>query len=153
MSNQNDHNKEGSIENPIDKDKVTDTPGILEYAHHVGSALIKPEDRGKLKSQSLSAMYAQTDLQLGQIRRQIELLAEEARIIQNRKEISEQIYNAKISFKPIVGHVYHLYQKEGDEHILSMLGPDDWGRSKPDWNFVSTVKLFGDYTWEILGDD
>ena len=35
--------------NPIDKDKTSDSPGLLEYAHHVGSALIRPEDKGKLK--------------------------------------------------------------------------------------------------------
>ena len=78
--------------NPIDKDKTTDSPGLLEYAHHVGSALIRPEDKGKLKSRALSAMYEQTDLQIGQIKRQIEVLVEEAKKIEDRKKVSEMIY-------------------------------------------------------------
>ncbi len=41
-------NKEEFI-NPIDPDKITENPHSLEYGHHAGSALIKPEDQGKLK--------------------------------------------------------------------------------------------------------
>ena len=140
-------------ENPIDKDKVTDVPGLLEYAHHVGSALIKPEDQGKLKGRALAAMYEQTDLQIQQIRRQIEVLADEAKKIQLRKEISERIYDAKLGFQPVIGHVYHLYSNEEGMETLSMLSPDDWGRSKPNWEHVAVVKLLGDHTWEILEDE
>ena len=46
--------------NPIDKDKITENPHSLEYAHHAGSALIKPEDQGKIKGRALSAMEHQT---------------------------------------------------------------------------------------------
>ena len=31
------------------KDKVADLPGLIEYAHSVGSAIVKPEDKGKDK--------------------------------------------------------------------------------------------------------
>ena len=54
--------------NPIDKDKIAEQPGLLPYAHHVGSGLVKPEDQGKLKGLALSAMEHQTDMQLDQIR-------------------------------------------------------------------------------------
>ena len=53
-----------NFENPIDKDKVTENPHSLEYAHHVGSALIKPEDKGKIKGRAISAMEHQTDQQI-----------------------------------------------------------------------------------------
>lgn len=144
---------EDTKDNPIDPDKVADNPGLLEYAHHVGSALIKPEDRGKLKSRALSAMYEQTDLQLQQIKEQIDLLAQQAREIEARKDISEKIYGSGISFEPIVGHVYHLYEKDDGSNQLSMLSPDDWGRSRPSWEHLATVKLLGDHTWQILNDD
>lgn len=139
--------------NPIDKDKVSEHPGLLEYAHHVGSALIRPIDRGKLKGRSLAAMYEQTDLQMQQIRRQIELLADEAKKIEQRKEVSEMIYASGLSFTPVIGHIYYLYQKEDNDFKLSMLSPSDWGRSKPNWAFVATVKLLGDHTWQIIEND
>ena len=36
--------------NPIDKDKIADAPHLLPYAHSVGSAIIKPIDKGKVKA-------------------------------------------------------------------------------------------------------
>ncbi len=44
----------------IDPDKVTDSPGLLPYAHHVGSAMIKPIDQGRTEGLAMSAMYEQT---------------------------------------------------------------------------------------------
>jgi len=140
------------IVNPIDEDKVSDAPGLLEYAHHVGSALIRPVDRGKLKGRSLAAMYEQTDLQMQQIMRQIELLAEEAKKIEQRKQVSEMIYATGLSFQPVIGHTYHLYEKEDGQFQLSMLSPNDWGRSKPNWQHISMVKLLGDHTWQIMNN-
>jgi hypothetical protein len=47
-------------ENPIDKDKITETPSTLPYAHHVGSPVIKPIDKGRVKGNAMSAMVEQT---------------------------------------------------------------------------------------------
>jgi hypothetical protein len=59
--------------NPIDKDKVTEIPGLIEYPHHIGSIAVKPEDVGKLKSRALTAMQEQTNMHLLQIQQQVEL--------------------------------------------------------------------------------
>ena len=137
-------------DNPIDKDKTTETPGILPYAHHVGSAVIKPEDEGKVKSRALSAMREQTNTQLQQIQKQAELLAKQANAIRKRMEISEKIYTADMSFEPFVGHVYHLYQKE-DNYRMYMIGPNEWGKSKPiGIEYIGSVKLMSDHTWELI---
>ena len=102
--------------NPIDKDKITETPSTLPYAHHSGSALIKPEDQGKIKSRALSAMEHQTDMQLSQIYEQMQLLAEQAKKLQSRKTISERVYMAEIRFDPLINHIYFLYEKEADSN-------------------------------------
>ncbi|MFN5418165.1 MAG: DUF2452 domain-containing protein [Flavobacteriia bacterium] len=136
--------------NPIDPDKITENPGTLEYAHHSGSALVKPEDQGKIKSLSLNAMEYQTDMQLGQIYEQMQLLAEQAKRLQDRKAISEKIYTAEMRFTPLINHTYHLYEKESKDYLLSLIGPNQWGRSKKTFEFVATVKLLADHTWEIL---
>ena len=142
-------NQEKETFNPIDKDKVTESPHNLPYAHTVGGSVIKPIDRGRVKGLAVSAMYEQTDMQMAQIREQIELLAEQARAIQRRIEISEQIYQCQMNFKPLIGHTYHLYRRDNGEEILSMVAPSEWGRSNP-LEFVATVKLLADHTWEIL---
>lgn len=136
--------------NPIDPDKITQNPHSLEYAHHSGSALIKPEDQGKLKSRALNSMEYQTDIQLNQIYEQMKLLAEQATKLNNRKKISEFIYQAEIRFEPFVNHDYHLYKKAEGTYLLSLIAPNQWGRSGKDLHFMASVKLLADHTWEIL---
>lgn len=136
--------------NPIDPDKVVENAHLLPYATSIGSSIVKPLDRGRIKGQAMAAMYEQTDMQLDQIRRQIELLAEQARAIQNRVLLSEAIYEAETNFRPVVGHVYHLYQKADGAHVLSMIGPDEWGRKGSPYVFEATVRLMADHTWDII---
>lgn len=135
--------------NPIDKDKVAESPHNLPYAHTVGGSVVKPIDKGRMKGLAVTAMYEQTDMQLDQIKEQIELLAQQARSIQQRVEISERVYQCQMNFKPLIGHTYHLYSRDNGEEILSMVAPGEWGRTNP-LTFVATVKLLADHTWEIL---
>ncbi|MFY7990381.1 MAG: DUF2452 domain-containing protein [Fluviicola sp.] len=138
------------FQNPIDKDKITETPGSLPYAHHTGSALVKPEDQGKLKGRALSAMEHQTDMQLHQIYEQMQLLAEQAKKLQARKTISERIYGAEMRFEPLINHVYFLYEKDSGDQLLSLIAPEQWGRSGKQFTFVAEVRLLADHTWDIL---
>lgn len=143
--------KDEDFINPIDKDKVTGTPHLLAYAHTVGGSVIKPIDKGRVKGLAVSAMYEQTDMQLEQIRKQVELLADQARQIHRRVEISERIYQCEMNFKPLISHTYHLYTRKDGTEFLSMIGPAEWGRSAP-VQFQATVKLLADHTWEILAE-
>ncbi|MGB0429360.1 MAG: DUF2452 domain-containing protein [Bacteroidia bacterium] len=135
--------------NPIDKDKITENPHSLEYAHTVGGALVKPEDKGKIKGRAVSSMHEQTNMQMGQIYEQMELLAKQAKQLQDRVEISERIYKAEMRFEPLISHIYYLYNK-GEKDMLTMVAPAEWGRSMPYDYFIAKVKLLGDHTWEIL---
>ncbi|MCB9223311.1 MAG: DUF2452 domain-containing protein [Crocinitomicaceae bacterium] len=143
--------KQKGFVNPIDPDKITENPHSLEYGHHVGSAVIKAEDVGKQKGRAIAAMEHQTDQQLNQIYEQMQLLAEQAKKINKRKEISEQIYQAKFRFEPIINHIYYLYEDEDTSHVLSIISPQQWGRSRTNkYNWIATVKLLADHTWEII---
>ncbi|MEO1517846.1 MAG: DUF2452 domain-containing protein [Bacteroidota bacterium] len=135
--------------NPIDKDTIADSPHILPYASNVGSAIIKPIDKGRVKGLAMNAMYEQTDVQLDQIREQVELLIEQARVIHSRVDVSEKIYMADMGFEPRIGHTYHLYERKSGKHVLSLVAPEEWGNNPP-FEYVSTVKLLSDHTWEVL---
>ena len=141
--------EEKQFQNPIDSDKITSTPNILPYPHHAGSAMVKPEDQGKIMGRALTAMEQQTDMQLNQIYEQMRLLAEQAKKIEDRKTISEIIYTAEIRFEPLVNHVYHLYRKS-NTFFLSLIAPNHWGRTKKDLTFMASVRLLADHTWEII---
>jgi hypothetical protein len=138
------------FENPIDPDKITEHPNTLEYPHHAGSALVKPEDKGKIKGRALAAMEHQTDMQLDQIYEQMQLLAAQAKKLNLRKDVSELIYQAEMRFEPLINHIYHLYRKEDGNYLLSLIAPDQWGRSKRSFEFLATVRLLADHTWDVL---
>ena len=104
--------------NPIDPDKITENPHSLEYAHHAGSAIIKPEDQGKIKGRAMSAMEHQTDMQLAQLYEQMQLLATQAKKLNERKEISHFIYQCEMRFEPFINHTYHLYKRSNGKFLL-----------------------------------
>ncbi len=111
---------------------------------------MKPEDKGKIKGRALAAMEHQTDMQLDQIYQQMQLLAEQAKKLNLRKEISELIYQAEMRFEPLINHIYHLYKKEDSTYLLSLIAPEQWGRSKKSFDYLATVRLLADHTWDVL---
>ncbi len=123
---------------------------VLPYAASVSGALIRPTEEGVIKHKALTAMEEQTNMQLMQIRKQIELLALQAQEIQKRKELSLMIYSASLSFKPNIGQVYHLYEKNDGSHLLSLVSPKEWGKGGPFKRFIASVRLLADHTWQEL---
>lgn len=143
--------KQDEFINPIDPDKIAEQPHLLPYAHTLGGVPIKPIDKGRVKGVAVTAMYEQTDMQLAQIRQHIELLAQQAKAIQDRVKISEQIYLADINFSPVMGKAYHLYQKQDGSNVLSLIAPEEWGKPCP-YEFVASVRLMADHTWMFCGE-
>ena len=142
--------KDDAFVNPIDRDKIAETPGLLPYAHTVGGAVIRPEDKGRIRGNAMTAMYDQTDRQMEQLRKQMETLMNQAKSLNARMEVSEVIYQSDIPFQPVIHHIYHLYQRKTDgKHLLSMIAPHEWGRKAP-YDHLASVRLLGDHTWEVL---
>ncbi|HQQ97450.1 MAG TPA: DUF2452 domain-containing protein [Cyclobacteriaceae bacterium] len=123
---------------------------VLPYSASVSGAVIKPNEQGLIRHHALTAMEEQTNMQLTQIRQQIELLAIQAKEIQQRKELSMLIYDARLSFAPVIGQTYYLYEKDDDSHIVSMVGPKEWGAKIPFKKFVAAVVLLADHTWKEI---
>lgn len=131
-------------------DMVTENPGLIHFPHTVGGAMIKPEDKGKIKGRAVAAMHEQTEMQVQQIYEQMKLLADQANAIKMRVEVSERIYGARMSFEPLIGKIYYLYEREDGSDLLSLIAPEEWGRSKSFSKFIAEVKLLADHTWEVL---
>lgn len=125
---------------------------VLPYSSAVSGAVIRPTEEGVIRHKALTAMEEQTNMQLGQIRKQIELLALQAQEIQKRKELSLIIYGAKLNFDPVIGQTYFLYEKKDASHLLSLISPAEWGGGAgPYKRFIAAVKLLADHTWmEVL---
>lgn len=133
------------------KQMAADEPGLLKYAAERGGALVDPVDKGKLKGRAVDAMYQQTGNQLEQILEQMKVLATQYEGIKERIEFSERVYLAKVNFETRVNHVYHLYATKKGEDILSLVGPEDWGKTgHPYQEFLCSLKLLADHTWEVV---
>lgn len=135
--------------NPINKDKVAENPGLLPYAHTAGGAVIRPEDMGKTKGRSITAMRQQTDRQMNQLYEQMEVLAHQAKLIAQRKEISERIYDAAMGFEPIINETYYMYEKDTGKDLLSLVAPNEWGRSFKYSRYLAKCLLLADHTWDV----
>lgn len=138
------------IINPIDPDTITESPGLIPYPHTIGSPAFAPNNQGAIKSRSMKAMEEQSNMQLGQIKEQITLLARQAEALQKRVDVSKAVYSAEMAFQPLTGETYHLYAREAQQFVLSMIGPEEWGRKIPFRHFIATVKLLSDHTWDVL---
>ena len=125
---------------------------VMPYAASAAGVAIRPTKEGVIKHKALWAMEEQTNMQLDQIKQQIELLAKQAQEIRKRKELSLMIYEAKLGFKPQIGHTYHLYEKKDGNHMLSLVAPTEWGGHGPFKQFISSVRLLADHTWVEISE-
>ena len=57
-------------------------------------------------------------------------------------EWNEILYNAKYSFEPIIGEVYHLYLAKDGSNFLSIIHPDHWNK-----NHIGSFKLNSNKKW------
>ena len=120
------------------------------YALSVTSPKIEPIDKRMLKANAHEAMQHQANQQIQMLKKQAELMMKQAREIEERLEISHAIYKADINFEPVINGIYHLYQKEDGAQVLSMVAPYEWGKKMPFAQYLHTVRLLGDRTWDVL---
>lgn len=116
----------------------------------VGSPVIRPIDKNKLQANAVEAMHMQAHQQINMLRKQAELIMQQVKEIEDRLKISELIHKADMRFKPVLGQIYYLYEKEERKFLVSMIAPEEWGRSKSFSRYLSTVRLLSDSTWDIL---
>lgn len=130
--------------------KITDMPSLLEYAHTVGGFAITPTNEGHIKGQAREAMKEQTEEQLKIIFEQMKVLAQQVQDIKKRVMVSDIIYNVKMSFHPVIGKNYFLYEQVNGERYLSLISPQEWGEKMGDQKYIAQVRLNADHTWKII---
>ena len=149
MSNENNgsesNNKPLFLKDAVYQGELHNAP----YALTVSSPKIEPIDKRLLKATAHEGMQHQANQQIAMLKKQAALLIQQAKEIEQRLETSHQIYKADINFEPVIGGMYHLYQREDSSWILSMVAPYEWGKKIP-FVFLNTVRLLADRTWEIL---
>ena len=131
--------------------KVTDMPSLLEYAHTVGGFAIVPTKQGAIKSQAREAMKEQTEEQLNIIFEQMKTLARQVQEIKTRVHVSDLIYEVEMTFAPVMGKIYYLYEYDDTgKRYLSLISPKEWGEKMAGQKFIAEVRLNADHTWKIV---
>ena len=75
---------------------------FLPYATSVGAPIIKVDDVAAWKGRGVRNVNKEFENKFNELKLQYQSLMEEF-------EWNEIIYNAKFSFEPVIGEIYHLY--------------------------------------------
>jgi len=86
------------------------------------------------------------------IAEQVRFLQEQARKVLEDARIASLIHKTSCNFKKIPGKTYYIYKqrKNPDEEFISMISPEEWGASGPE--FVAGYRLEFDMSWTPLKD-
>jgi hypothetical protein len=60
-------------------------------------------------------------------------------------EYNNLIFNAKFTFEPLIGDIYHLYKRENGETFLSIIAPNECN-----FNAMGSFYLNADQIWEKI---
>ena len=143
--------KKEEVENTVEQALYQGPDSQAPYPLHLSSPKIKPVDKRLVKGNALEVMGHQAQQQISMLRKQAELLLLQAKEIEERVRISQQIYEADLNFEPVIGTIYHVYEKQG-RTVLSLVAPEEWGRLPYD-AFRCSVRLLADKSWEIIKED
>lgn len=111
---------------------------ILPYATTVGAPVIKTDDVVAWKNRSIHNVNKEFENKFNELKLQYQKLMDEY-------EWNELVYNAKFSFEPVIGEIYHLYTGHDGVNFLSLISPQEWNKEH-----IATFKLNSDKKWLIL---
>ena len=126
-------------EQPLD---YCENKGIIPYGDNRSAPSFKDTEKeiSIWKDQKHNSSNKYFDTKLQELQEEYNKLAEEYKL-------NEMVYNAQCRFGPVIGEVYHLYQRKDESTFLSMIGPNDWLSVKPD-NFIGSFRLTSNDKWE-----
>ena len=122
-------------------DNVAKKPNLLPYGSNVGAPSIKPTDISSWKDEKVITTNHYFSSRYDEIKKDYLKLMKEY-------EWNTLVYNAEFRFKPVMGKVYFLYQKDDGKLFLSLIEPNEWDKI-----FIGAFKLISDNRWEKINHD
>ena len=115
-------------------DNVANNPGLLPYGSNIGAPAIKVDDISNWKVTKVNKVNKNFEDKFKE-------LQEEYNEMMEQFFWNELIYSSDFNFEPVVGEIYHLYQKN-DRFFLSLVSPHEWNIK-----FIGTFKLNNENIW------
>jgi len=121
-------------------DRVADNPMTTPYGTDLSApAFTIPDVAGFKKAQAAEASH-----RFHQRYAELETAMTE---LMNQAQYNDRLLNANIAFKPIIGRVYYLYNKN-DRDFISMVSPLEWGEAyMKNQSFIGSYKILADNVW------
>lgn len=113
---------------------------LKPYATSVGAPLITTTDSTAWKNRSINKLNHKINAKY------LQLKAEYEKMI-NEFEDNTLIFNSEFSFEPVIGEVYHLYQRKEGNSFLSLIAPEQCN-----FNHIDSFFLNLDQTWEKVNE-
>lgn len=109
---------------------------LKPYATSVSAPVIKIVDTVAWKNKSIAKANHQIQAKYLELKAEYDKMMDEF-------NYNNTIYNAKFSFEPIVGEIYHLYQKDNSSNFLSLIAPEQCN-----FNYLGSFYLNTELIWE-----
>jgi len=111
---------------------------VLPYASNVGAPVIRVNDVASWKVNGINRVNKD-------LASKFQDLKEEYTKLMNEFHWNELVYNARFSFEPVVGEVYHLYRNNQGKEFLSIISPNEWKQE-----YIGTTMLNSDRKWVLI---
>lgn len=111
---------------------------LLPYATNVGAPMVKADDLAGWKIVGINKVNKEFESKFNELKAQYQNLIEEF-------QWNELLYNARFSFEPVIGEIYHLYRDKDDSNFLSLIAPTEWNREH-----LGTFRLNSDKKWILI---
>jgi hypothetical protein len=120
-----------------DEEKMKYNASLLPYGTNLSAPNITTTDTVVfLKSQSIKFNHY-IDQKYQELREELEKLVD-------LYQLNELVYNSRISFEPVMGDTYHLYENRIGERFLSLIAPSEWNMP-----YICSVRLNTDGQWVL----
>ena len=113
----------------------------LPYASSLSAPIIKPDHSlGGWKVGAVHSANKHYEDRFNKLKKELEELADDVKW-------NEIIFNAEMRMKPVIGNIYHLYQKDNKKYFMSLFSPNEctWGELHQ-----GTFRLNYDNRWEKI---
>jgi len=116
-------------------DNVADNPALLPYASNVSAPVIRPDNIDDWKLRGVHKVNKQIETKFNELKEEYLKLVEEYRW-------NELVYQAKFSYEPVIGEIYHLYVGRNGNPFLSLIAPNEWNMEH-----IGSFRLNSEQKW------
>ncbi len=124
-----------------DPEKKKYDAALKPYATSVGAPVITAIDTTAWKNRSINKVNHKINAKYLELKAEYEKMMAEF-------EYNTLIFNSTFSFEPVIGEVYHLYDKKDAKSFLSLIAPEECK-----FAHLGSFYLNVDQTWQRVDDE